>query len=138
MTRVSNSPLKHKERDIEAHRLSPNYASQVEYHKKYNDDGTEKVKDNTKETPHQGVPSVKSAKEGNYYQNINNESKPIYQFVDGKYVEQTLAEKTSADNVMQPYIDSGKYTSTQLQTIEKRLNNKKKEEKIKFKEKPKT
>ena len=36
------SPLKHKERDIEAHRLSPGYASQAAWHKKYRDDGSEK------------------------------------------------------------------------------------------------
>ena len=37
------SPLKHKERDINAHRLSSSYASHDAWHDKYNDDGIEKA-----------------------------------------------------------------------------------------------
>ena len=108
MTKVSNSPLKHKEGNYKAHKGSDGilYGEKL-YHEKF------------------GGAVVKEVVKKEVVKKEVVEKKPV-------------KEKASSSNIMQPYIDSGRYNSAQLETIEKRLNNKKKEEKIKFEEKPKT
>ena len=76
-----SSPLKHKEGDVKAHWVRNQYHGEEYYHEAYPDDvivkekpiaKVEEVKDNSKEKPHRGIPKIKSAKEGHYYQNITH------------------------------------------------------------------
>ena len=105
MNRISNSPLKHKERDIEAHRLSSGYASQEQWHKKYNDDGTEKV---------EKISTLKK-------EPVKPASQRINQATSTKDSNAKIDHRYGLN--IQNYIDSGKYTPDEIEKIRKRLTN---------------
>lgn len=181
MTKVSNSPFKHKDNDITAHPTGLRSYSIKEYHeanpetatsvikakkkkekellkkKKKWDDRKNNPKEyfkkigivtNTKENPYLGTPKVEFAKEGNFYK--NETTKQLYRFIGGKYVEEkpevkVLSKAASNNAALEPFLlktaNGGKgYTTSQLETIDKRLRNVETEAKnrIKFEEEAKT
>ena len=133
MTRISKSPLKHKQGNYKAHKGSDGvlYGEKL-YHSKFGGN----VKDSDEVEYSDGVsPDLNSEEETKKRAEAIRINRGI---VGGSDMTTPLKPKEKHKNpAMQSFVDSGNYNPDQLEVIEKRLNNIEKEEnKSKVLEKP--